>query len=221
MNPLITLSATVLLTAIPTMSQPNHKPSYTITESTSHHESWLRFEGAMTMKGMSDLGDKIVAGNYDRLELNSAGGLAQSGYLLGHAIEYSNVKVMVRYGDICLSACAFAAMGSDDVIINGILGLHSPYAMGHDSGTTLTEIAQISNVGFADMMWYLSNMGYNIRLLKQIADETSPESFIVFSNAADLKSFKTDSFLNDTKEYMTMYEVMSTDDIREYLQNKE
>lgn len=175
--------------------------------------------GVLVFHGEMDLGSSYNINRFleytsaDILVIHSAGGYMVEGYGLGAVLRDAGVRVLIPEGSICLSACAFAAMSADDLIVLGVLGFHTPY-INRDLVGDLSEIeiAVIEAESRIQLMLYMSITGYPLTFLEEIVDNTSQSVYMVFETAEDLYAFRSE-------DAVVNYNIMSTEDIARYLQS--
>jgi len=117
------------------------------------------------------------------LEMFGPGGDYYAGLALGRLIAEHNLMVTIPEGKECTSACAFAALGSPKVYVDGRLLLHRGYFRGVSTMVTLDEFARLNSVGHHDGTKYLIEMGYTFNFAKMVIADTSPCKFIVIDNS--------------------------------------
>lgn len=126
--------------------------------------------------------------------VNSPGGLAWAGYKLGKLVSLmpTNPTWVVPANNICLSACAFAALGAKYLIIEpgGIFAIHKPFLpdeLIEDISDELNQEALDSML--IDMTEYILSQGFNTKLAKIIASETDRHSYLLFESPKSLYGF--------------------------------
>jgi len=118
------------------------------------------------------------------------GGLFYTGLALGRAIRESGARVIIPTGTECISACAFAAIASEEVHVDGALLFHRPYMQLVPTNATIEEISGYTGGGYLDGAMYIVEMGYPLSWVKQMIVSTSPCLFIKVVDEAQLQDFK-------------------------------
>lgn len=177
----------------------------------------LAYQGNMTYTGIVMLSVELRAGTYDRLEMHSPGGLAVSGYILAATLEETGTPMVVRAGHACMSSCAYAALRAPELIIEGLLGFHLPYVDLYEVDMTPLDYAAISNGVTLQFTWFALNAGYNFQFVSLMALETTPESFMVFTDEDSLYQFRTKP-LTVVEETDILYEILTEDEVILYMQ---
>jgi len=116
--------------------------------------------------------------------LNSNGGLFSEGILLGQLFNELKLGAAVVEGDRCVSACAFAFLGGERQIVEGVLAFHRAWT--DDREMSMNQVfADGQQIG-GYMTWYIMSMGYNTQLAYFIQAKTSRNTYLVFKNKEDL-----------------------------------
>lgn len=136
--------------------------------------------------------------------MEGPGGLLDAGLMLGRMIDKSGATVRIDEGTRCVSACAFAAMGSDYVDIDGDLWLHTFYAPYVPTTINLMEIGQFHQEGTHKLMEYMMKQGYSNTLAQYLFSKTDYCNFLVVSDSEALKGLKYDT-TNFTKFFENRY----------------
>lgn len=176
----------------------------------------LAYQGNITWTGATTIGVELIRGDYARLEMHSPGGLAVAGYMIGGALRNTNTPMVVQPGHICLSACAYAALEAPDLSIQGLLGFHMPYIDTIQTDRTFRDYGAMLNGVTLQFAWFVMNAGYNYQFVSLIALESSPKSFLVFTNENDLYQFRTNP-LTLVEETDTLYEILTEDEVIRYM----
>ena len=132
------------------------------------------------------------------LSMNSTGGYMDESYVLGKFLaSKQDITFVVRNDNVCMSACAFAALSAKKIMIgkNG-LDFHTPYIPYVDSFATLNEFSLESQRSVLGLMHYLDNAGYGYDFLQLMLDYTSQKDFVTFYSQNDLEFFKVENFFD-------------------------
>ena len=114
---------TILALVLPSLAMA--KVSYDKETST------LRITGQTDMVQVLAASDMMREKDIKYIEMWGPGGYMEMGLQLGNRIsKIEGVTVVVPKGKRCISACAFAAMGSKHIRIDGKLMLHRPFITG-------------------------------------------------------------------------------------------
>lgn len=178
-------------------------------------DDMIRMTGFLGINSVYPLNMLIQTGKYENLQLDGPGGHFRPGMILGNIIRESNIRVHVKEGDVCISACAFAAMASQDLTIEGKFALHPPYP-NFDMDMELRDYISINNKGYFAMVMYMLDHGYNMDLIEAITSHSNASEYVVFDNEENLLSFRTDSPLTKTDSGDKLYIVLGEDELIEY-----
>lgn len=140
--------------------------------------------------------EKIIKENkVGTIYLYGPGGDFYAGLRLGRAIRESGARVIIPEGENCISACAIAAVGSEEIHVDGELWFHRPFYVYVPAMLTIEEIAAKYGEGYMDLAKYMEEMGFGIGTTKQILAVSKPCKFIVIVDAKQIEDAKAaDSF---------------------------
>lgn len=128
----------------------------------------------------------LAQGQVDTIYMYGPGGDYYAGLEIGRIIAKSGARVIIPSGKACISACAFSAVGADELHVDGQLWFHRPYTRGVSSMKTIEEIAGEIGTAYLDGAVYLAEMGFHPTILKQILSNTSPCKFIVIDDEDEI-----------------------------------
>lgn len=126
--------------------------------------------------------------------LSGPGGSYYSGMALGRVIRSEGANVIVPEGAICVSACAFATLGAERIIVDGELWFHAPYLMLVPTNVTILDIAQNFGKAYLDMSVYLSQQGVSVLFANDIMAKTSTCKFIVIDDGSEITKLRSGEF---------------------------
>lgn len=151
--------------------------------------SYDKETSTLRITGSTDMAQVVQASHYmdehevQYIEMWGPGGYLEMGLHLGNRIsKEEGVTVVVPKNKNCISACAFAAMGSDHIRVDGKLLLHRPFVTAVPSMVTLEESLAYVGRGYLITAYYLEDHGYKRNLMLSIMTYTSPCKFMVFEN---------------------------------------
>lgn len=207
----------ILPSAIYAQTALVNTPEYQVTHMLFRGESVVLFRGEMTLGSARSIELSLQQTQSSILVMNSPGGFMVEAYQLGFVIQELGISVLIVDGDICLSACAFAVMASENLILNGILAFHSPYVENIPSGMSTEDFGAMERGAMMRMMIYTITMGYSVGLVADIHEQTSRHEYIVFDDVADLYRFRDNGVLTYDEDMPTLYTIMTSDQIAEYV----
>tara|TARA_R110000851_G_C13047726_1_gene562755 strand:- start:1013 stop:1618 length:606 start_codon:yes stop_codon:yes gene_type:complete len=120
------------------------------------------------------------------ITLSGAGGNYYAGLRLGVLIREEGSIVIIPSGTTCVSACAFAALGGDKVIIDGELWFHTPYLNSVPTSKTILEIAQMFGRAYVDMTSYLARMDIPMSFGHDLLVRTTISKFVVIDDGLQI-----------------------------------
>lgn len=169
----------------------------TIHVKTSNSE-YVKFEGYFDTYSAFDIASVLEYSELSELRLNSNGGMLLSAYQLGFYIENNNISVVIDKDSICVSACAFSAIRSKNLVINneGLL-FHLPYTLEMGIHETLEEFKKMNDVSLSLMIRYLRELNFSLDFIDILVYESGIKRFVVIENIEDIEHFKSDNFLEE------------------------
>jgi hypothetical protein len=119
--------------------------------------------------------------------MHGQGGNYYAGLRIGRMIKAEGSNVIIPPGKQCVSACAFAALGGNKVIVDGELWFHAPYLSEITTMATILQITQNFGVAYNDMSKYLLEVGVTIDFATTLLKKTTPSKFIVINDTVQLR----------------------------------
>jgi hypothetical protein len=126
------------------------------------------------------------------LEMYSTGGNLEEMNEPAKRLASLGIPVVVRSGEYCVSACAYLALASPDIRIEGQLAFHLPYSGGFPLDTTLYEVSQDAVLVTLMMNRFLFEHDWKLILYFLIQSTTDAETYVVFESEEELYKFKFD-----------------------------
>ena len=161
--------------------------STTIGERTGRH--YITFDGPVEQGDVIKLQETAMA-NPDAtwISLRSPGGLAEEGYALSSMISDLGLNTYVGYGSACVSACYTAFLGGAEYDIDGVLAAHNSWIS--DTGdVTVNDAINFGQQAGSRDSWFHAANGFNLTLSNIITHFTDKDTFLTFTNEADLLKF--------------------------------
>ncbi len=122
--------------------------------------------------------------------LSGNGGEYYAGLRLGRLIEKEGSAVIIPTGATCVSACAFAALGADKIIVDGELWFHTPFLKVVPTNVTILEITQMFGRAYVDMATYLISMGIPTSFGHDLLVQTTTNKFIVIDDGYQIERMR-------------------------------
>ena len=122
--------------------------------------------------------------------LSGNGGEYYAGLRLGNMIKKEGSVVIIPAGRTCVSACAFAALGSDRAIVDGELWFHAPYLTLVPTNVTILEITQMFGRAYVDMASYLVSVGVPVSFGHDLLVQTTTNKFIVIDDGYQIERMR-------------------------------
>jgi len=141
----------------------------------------------LRITGSTNMAQVVSASNFMRenevqyIEMWGPGGQLEMGLQLGNRIaKEETATVVIPKGKSCISACGFAAMGSDHIRVDGKMMLHRPFIVGVPTMANLEESLAYMGRGYLMTAYYLEDRGYPRSVMNSIMKYTSPCKFMVY-----------------------------------------
>lgn len=151
--------------------------------------SYDKETATLRITGQTDIMQVIDASNHMRehdvkyIEMWGPGGYMEMGLQLGNLISREeSVTVVIPKEKSCISACAFAAMGSNHIRIDGKMMLHRPFIVAVPTMTNLEDALAYMGKGYLKTAYYLEDRGYSRSVMDNIMTYTSPCKFMVYED---------------------------------------
>lgn len=149
----------------------------------------LYVRGPTTQRQASQVQRFMAENEVKRVVLSGNGGDLLAGFRIGKLIRNEGAVVQVTTGTYCVSACAFAALGAKDgrIMLGGKLLFHRGYIPQVPIMVTLDDIARVNQYIAIISTHYLLELGYSTDFSLRIARDTSPCSFMLFSDTISIR----------------------------------
>jgi hypothetical protein len=119
--------------------------------------------------------------------MHGQGGNYYAGLRIGGLIKAEGSNVIIPMGKQCVSACAFAALGGNKVVVDGELWFHAPYLSDVPTGVTILNITQNFGIAYNDMSKYLLQVGVTIDFASELLKKSTTSKFVVINDSAELR----------------------------------
>lgn len=201
-------------TIVSTYSEPG---AFVITvRETPDGVTFLRYEGEFVESTSLALATAIqITPEAAFVELNSLGGLFYTDDPASEEILARGLPVVVKAGEICASACAYTAMASPDIRIDGLLAFHLPYNGAFAKEATLYDISQSSVEMTLLMAKRMFEQGWRLVLYYNIEQNTGLDTWMVFDDSQELNRYRfTDpATFMDATEVPPSFFIGSTEEV--------
>jgi len=153
----------------------------------THNGTAITLSGEIKNNDAKKLQTAIDNTGISTVYLNSGGGAAIEGYLIGYTLKQNNALTIVAEESVCLSACAIAFLGSSSKVLAGVLGFH--VAWSPDDESSYSDGMKSGQLFGALTASYFFNTGYTAQLPFLISQITDSETFLIL-DSNDLKVFE-------------------------------
>lgn len=158
--------------------------------------TYVRYDGDFTYMTDAALNAFLEKYNPSYLELSSDGGNMDKIDLPGYTIQAMQIPVRIKRGESCVSACAFLAMYSPDIQIDGQLAFHAPYWQDIKQDSWLNRVLNITSGGTYEMYYRFKDNNYSLYLYYLIERYSNSYTFITFDSTEELNKYKVDTDLD-------------------------
>lgn len=175
------VAALVALFAVPASAAVIHEPETRSLEISGQTDSLQ----LLLVRGV------LAKGETDTIYMWGNGGSYYAGLEIGRMIRESGARVIIPSGQRCISACAFAAMASKDVLVDGELLIHRPYVTQVPSMLTIDDLAGKYGEVYLHGVKYLLEMGYSFDFAALVIAKTSPCVLFIVDKSETLRALKS------------------------------
>ena len=140
-------------------------------------------------------------------------------FAVGQYIRDHSLPVRIRYGENCVSACAFLSLYSPSITIDGQMSFHRPYDLGYPTDMSLYEINQLSVERTLRIVHELFDNRWNMFLYILIDQHTDDEMLLTFRSSRELEMFRLEDpadFTETINHINNLYHIVSPDELIEY-----
>lgn len=124
----------------------------------------------------------LAKNDVDTVYMYGPGGSYYDGLKIGRMLKKEGVRVIIPSDKDCISACAFAAMGADNILSDGRMLYHKPYTLAVPAHSTIDQIASTYGVAYIDLAEYVVEMGYDMKFARDIVESTNYCTFYVIKD---------------------------------------
>lgn len=157
----------------------------------------------------------------DYVEFNSQGGVLLEINGPGSLLRDMAIPFIVKKGDVCVSACAFLALYSPDIKLDGLLAFHLPYRTTFAREITLYGISQSMVERTLRMSRQMFENDWLLYLYLTVVRESDMKNYVVFDDISELEKYKmTDKsqFMDPPKEKANII-IMNAQELLTYARN--
>lgn len=176
--------ATILMLLLPL--------SATAGVSYNKEEKVVTLFGSTTSSQWVLLNNILAANEVRGLKMFGPGGDYYAGLALGRLINKHDLTVTIPEDLKCVSACAFAVLGSPKVYIDGQILIHRGFFKYVPTMSTLDEFARRNSIGHHDGTKYLIEVGFTFNFAKAVIADTSPCKFLVIEDSKFLEQLRSE-----------------------------
>ena len=136
------------------------------------------------------LNNLVASKEIRMLNLQGPGGDFYAGLAIGRLIRKHDFTVTIPKDTQCASACAWAALASRKIYVDGQMLIHRGFYMQMPTMSTLDEFARRSGAGMHDGTKYLIEMGYTFNFAKSVVVDSTPCIFLDLGSTAFVEQLR-------------------------------
>jgi hypothetical protein len=134
------------------------------------------------------------------------GGDAFAGLAIGAAIHQKGVTVQIPSGARCISACAFAALAADKIMLGGELWFHHAYRPLVPTGKSLEDLERDGQKIGAMTLYYGHLIEVPAQFIYEVIATTSSCKFMVVDKTSSIRTIiNTKDFRNRSFRFSRRY----------------
>jgi hypothetical protein len=170
----------------------------------------LNFNGVITPQSVSDIIYNMTVADLSTVSLQSPGGDVNRAIYLNQYIRFNDISVILPENSRCVSACAIAAIGSNDITFGENSGLyfHTPYLVSVSTERTLLDIMDSHARYINDFNVFMYENGFNYYFWELILSVTNRDRYVVITSFDDLRFFKTDNYMAPLGPFSDRYLIL-------------
>jgi len=185
-----------------------------------HGRKFLRYQGDFVNHSGTVISNYIVNfPDIEYVEFNSTGGVLLEVHKPGVLLRNREIPFHVREGEVCISACAFLALYSQDIKLDGLLAFHLPYIEEFRREETLYDISQSMVERTLRMTRQFYQNDWMAILYLVIAQKSDLTTYVVFDDVDELMKFKItnkDQFMSRPDSSFIIHQ-MTVQDLQHYI----
>ena len=164
-----------------------YRGGYTISVLSIDDVSVLRVDGLIdaSTAGYLFYFYQVMSPQY--IALSGPGGAMSGGLAIHNLIQTIDAKVVILPKDFCISACAFAAIASNDLVIEGLLGFHVPYFTHIDPAVPMNKYVNDAMLMTWEIIKIMQDANFTNSAIDYIMYDTSQGQYAVVDSVIKIK----------------------------------
>lgn len=147
----------------------------------------LEISGPTTRRQAAEAIKEMRTNDIKRVIMWGEGGDFYAGLAIGIEIQREGASVQVPTGRRCVSACAFAAVASDKVMLGGELWFHTAYIPEYPLVFTLEQISTLGQQTGVQTLYYAYKVDLPAVFIWEIMGSTNACKFLVISDTSSVR----------------------------------
>lgn len=141
----------------------------------------------------------------ERIVMWGNGGDFFSGLAIGIMIKESGATVQIPTGARCVSACAFAAIAAEKIMVGGELWFHKAYRPSYNTLESLEDIDQDGQRIGITLSYYAYKLDLPLRFMFEVVGTTTSCKFLVIDSTLSARALQAASFDTNNFRYKRSY----------------
>ena len=169
-------------------------------------ENTMQVSGNTTPRMAQEVTRLLALHDVKRIVMWGNGGDAFAGLAIGAAIHAEGTTVQIPSGTTCVSACAFAALAADKVLLGGELWFHHAFRPMVPTGKSLEDLERDGQRMGAITLFYGHHVEVPAQFIYEVISTTSSCKFLVISKPSSIRAIiNTKDFENKSFRYSRRY----------------
>jgi hypothetical protein len=169
-------------------------------------EHTLQVSGNTTQRMAQEVVKQLALHDVKRIVMWGNGGDAFAGLAIGAAIHNEGVTLQIPSGTRCISACAFAALAADKIMLGGELWFHHAYRPMVPTSKSLEDLEREGQKIGAITLFYGHRIEVPAQFIYEVIATTSSCKFLVVDKSSSIRTIiNTKDFENKTFRYSRRY----------------
>lgn len=165
----------------------------------------LTISGNTTRVQAAQVQQVLKRNDVERIVMWGNGGDFFSGLAIGLMIKESEATVQIPSGTRCVSACAFAAIASEKIMVGGELWFHKAYRPSYGPLESLEDIDKDGQRIGITLSYYAYKLDLPLRFMFEVVGTTTSCKFLVIDSTRSARALQAASFDTDDFRYQRGY----------------
>ena len=151
-------------------------------------EHTMQVSGNTTQRMAQEVIKNLALHDVKRIVMWGNGGDAFAGFAIGAAIHKEGTTVQVPSGTLCISACAFAALAAEKIMLGGELWFHHAYRPQVPTTKSLMDLERDGQKIGAITLYYGHKIQVPAQFIYEVIATTSHCKFMVIDSTKSIRT---------------------------------